>query len=152
MIEEAVIKATTPLGNEIEMLKAEIVEIKKSQEFVCDKYDEIKSECQDLTTKPRQQNQEVKNVKGLAVALEKNHVDNKDKLDDIEQHTRRQNLIFEGIPVSEGEDINKTIISCQLVEKLNLKITDQDISIAHRLPSKKRITENIRESNQRLYT
>ena len=151
MIEEAVIKATTPLGNEIEMLKAEIVEIKKSQEFVCDKYDEIKSECQDLTTKPRQQNQEVKNVKGLAIALEKNHVDNKDKLDDIEQHTRRQNLIFEGIPVSEGEDINKTIISCQLVEKLNLKITDQDISIAHRLPSKKRITENIRESNQRLY-
>ena len=34
MIEEAVVKATTPLKNEIEMLKAEIVEIKKSQEFV----------------------------------------------------------------------------------------------------------------------
>ena len=120
MIEEPVIKATTPLKNEIEMLKAEIVEIKKSQEFVCDKYDEMKSECQDLTNKTRQQNQEVKNLKGLAVALEKNHVDNKDKLDDIEQYTRRQNLIFEGIPVNEYEEINKTIT--QLIEKLDLKI------------------------------
>ena len=95
----------------------------------------MKSESQDLINKTRQQNQEVKNVKGLTVALEKNHVDNKDKLDDIEQYTCRQNLIFEGIPGSEDEDINKTII--QLVEKLDLKITDQDISIAHRLPSKK---------------
>ena len=85
-------------------------------------------------------------MKSRAVALEKNHVDNKDKLDDIEQYTRRQNFIFEGIPVNEDEDINKTII--QLVEKLNLKITDQDISIAHRLLSKKQITDNIRESNQ----
>ena len=76
----------------------------------------MKSECQDLTNKTRQQNQEVNNVKSLAVALEKNHVDNKDKLDDIEQYTvtRRQNLIFEGIAVSEGKDINKTII--QLVK------------------------------------
>ena len=104
------------------MIKAEIVEIKKSQVFVCNKYDKMKSECQDLTNKTRQQNQEVKNVKGLDVALEKNHVDNKDKLDDIEQYTRRQNIIFEGIPVSEGKDINKTIV--QLVEKLDLKITD----------------------------
>ena len=120
MIKEPVIKATTPLKNEIEMLKAEIVEIKKSQEFVCDKYDEMKSECQDITNKTRQQNQEVKNLKDLAVALEKNHVYNKDKLDDIEQYTRRQNLIFEGIPVNEYEEINKTIT--QLIEKLDLKI------------------------------
>ena len=102
----------------------------------------MKSECQDLTNKTRQQNQEVKNLKGLAVALEKNHVYNKDKLDDIEQYTRRQNLICEGIPVNEDEEINKTIT--QLVEKLDLKITDQDIFIAYRLPSKKRITDNNR--------
>ena len=55
--------------------------------------------------------------------------EDKQKIDDIDQYNRRQNLIFEGVPALENENVNDIVI--RLVTKLHVSIQDSDISIAH---------------------
>ena len=57
------------------------------------------------------------------------------KVDELEQYDRRQNLIFEGVPQFQNENVTEIILS--LASKLNVNLTANDISIAHRLPVKR---------------
>ena len=57
------------------------------------------------------------------------------KVAELEQYDRRQNLIFEGIPHFQNTNITEIILS--LASKLDVNLTGNDISIAHRLPAKR---------------
>ena len=134
LINEAIDKATAPLYEEIKQLKSEIIEVKKSQEYIGRQYEKLQNECTAIQKKSSQQNQELKEVKNSASNIIKSNSTDRAKLDELEQYTRRQNLVLEGVPYNEGENVNKVVT--QLVEKLDFDLKNDDISIAHRLPMK----------------
>ena len=54
------------------------------------------------------------------------------KLDGLHQCGRRQNLEFEGVPVTEGEDVVDLVV--RIGNLVGAKVKRNDISTAHRLP------------------
>ena len=57
------------------------------------------------------------------------------KLDGIDQYSRRQNLEFAGVPVSENENVVDVVVKIGKLVGVNVK--PSDISTAHRLPTKR---------------
>ena len=57
-------------GDEIKALTAELLEIKSSQEFLCNEFDKLKSECQTLRAINKQQAEEITQLKANSAKLE----------------------------------------------------------------------------------
>ena len=62
------------------------------------------------------------------------------KLDAVDQYSRRQNLEFQGVPVTADEDVIDKVI--KLSELVGVKVTKNDISTAHRLRPKRHAIVN----------
>lgn len=73
-------------------------------------------------------------LKKRIVELEKEKEDNARRLQEIEQYSRRNNLIITGIPKEPNENLRAKII--KLAEKLNVKVYEYDICTTHRLSNK----------------
>ena len=58
------------------------------------------------------------------------------KLEGLDQYGRRQNLEFEGVPVTEGEDMVDLVV--RIDNLVGAKVKRNDILTAHRLPPKHR--------------
>ena len=141
---------------EIAVLKTEISELKKSQTFISTQYDEIleinrnqsdelkilmnsyedlKFNHNKLKAINEKQNEDMKILREKADVLDKKTNDEAVKLDGIDQYSRRQNLEFQGIPLTENED------AIELVTKISnlvgVDVKKSDISTAHRLPPKR---------------
>jgi septation ring formation regulator EzrA len=56
------------------------------------------------------------------------------KIDELEQYSRKINVIITGIP--EKQDENLKVVVKKLAEKLEITLQDYDICAIHRLPSK----------------
>ena len=134
----------TNYKNEMASLRAQIVELQQSQEFICAQYDDITSESEklkvineDFKTKNKEQTEEL-------LALKENTNDSKEKinnmaykLDGTDQYIRRQNLEFVGVFVTENEDIADIVVKLSNLAGANVKKCD--ISTAHRLPPKRHV-------------
>ena len=118
-------------------LKVELLELKSSQEFVCSKYESLKSEYEKLHQTNRKQESEIISLKEQSTAFENKQIKNTEKLDAVEQYSRRQNLEIKGVPIVYGKDTNKIVV--EVARSLNVDISTDDISTSHRLfVSKKR--------------
>ena len=135
MVKEAVTIQLTTQKEEIDALKAEINELKTSQEFICSNYDNLKTEYDSLLRENKKQPEELRQLNTHSEVLEKQSESEAMKLDQIEQYGRRQNLEFHGIPETESEDVTNIVVDISKV--LGVYIGKQDISIAHRLPAKR---------------
>ena len=113
----------------------EIQEIKKSQEFVSNEYELLKSEFDKVLKVNRKLEQENLNLKKKVSDLLQTKNEEEEKIDNLEQYGRRENLEIEGIPFKENENINETIVN--LAKKIGVPMCVNDISTAHRLPPKK---------------
>lgn len=141
----------------IAALRAEIIELKLSQEFVCAKYDEIveinqkqKDEINNLKQSHDSLSSEYVNLKALndlqtnklktlqsnSADLEKKSNSEAIKLDAIDQYSRRQNLEIHGVPIIENEDVIDIV--CKISKLVGVKVEKKDISTAHRMPPKRR--------------
>lgn len=134
LIKEEVDNAIDKYKVENESLKAEVIELKASQEFICSKYDTLKAEYDSLEKNSKQQKAEISQLANDSSILAKMAFNESSKLDNIEQYGRRQNLEFKGVPLSEGENTSKIITD--LIKLLNIDIKQNDISTSHRLHSK----------------
>ena len=81
------------------------------------------------------QRQEIRKLNQCTNDLKKQRNNEELKVDELEQYDRRQNLIFEGVPQFQNENVTEIILS--LASKLDVNLTANDISIAHRLPVKR---------------
>ena len=79
-------------GHEIKALTAELLEIKSSQEFVCNKFDKLNSECQTLRAINKQQTEEITQLKAHSAKLKSRGKSEEEKVDVLEQYGRQQNL------------------------------------------------------------
>ena len=134
MVEEALKAQEGKHCDEIKALTAELLEIKSSQEFLCNKFDKLKSECQTLRAINKQQAEEITQLKAHSAKLESRGKTEEEKKDVLEQYGRRQNLEISGIPEKEGESTNKLVI--EVAKLANVELSPNQISISHRLPPK----------------
>ena len=80
--------------------------MKSSQEFLCNEFDKLKSECQTLRAINKQQAEEITQLKAHSAKLESRGKTEEEKVDVLEQYGRQQNLEISGIPEKEGENTN----------------------------------------------
>ena len=119
IVEEAMKSWKLEYLQEIEGLKAEISEIKSSQEFITAKYDDLKLDYDNLILKNKKQEEEIKSLQTSSKLIAENEAKEFDKIDALEQYGRRQNLEIVGIPETQGEDTNKLVI--EVAKMLNIE-------------------------------
>ena len=134
LIDQAVATLKMEYGREINILKAEVNEIKNSQEFICKKYDSLKVDHDKLSLINQVQEKETATLKSQATELKEQRVKESVKLDDIEQYGRRQNIEIVGVPMHDGEDTNAIVR--EVGNLLNVEVLPCHMSISHRLPVK----------------
>ena len=127
-------KVTKPLEAEIRKLETKLNELIEGQNFISDKHNKMANDYKSVLTKSRKEKEEINKLNKRRDELQKKSNSEELKLDEREQYNRRQNLELVGVPFNENEDV--TQITLDLNEKLNVDITEEDISIAHRLPLK----------------
>ena len=120
---------------EIAAPRAQIVEMKPSQDFVCAQYDDIKNEYESLKKKNHEQSVELKTLKANLADMKEKADEEASKLDGLDQYGRRQNLEFEGVLVTEGKDVVNLVV--RIGNLVGAKVKRNDISTAHRLPAKR---------------
>ena len=82
---------------EIETLRAEVIEIKEGQAFMCNQYDSLKAEYDKLIEVNTLQKKEIFDLKSQAAALKTQKIKDSIKVDELEQYGRRQNLEIIGV-------------------------------------------------------
>ena len=85
MVAKAVNLWKTEYLREINALKVELLEMKSSQEFVCNKCKSLKSEYEKLLQTNRKQESEIISLKEQSTVLETKQIKDIEKLDDVEQ-------------------------------------------------------------------
>ena len=121
--------------DEINFLKAQLVVMNNSQQFLSCQYDDMKAECERLNKVNQQQEEEIQKLKSQSLELEDRGTKEEEKVDAIEQYGRRQNLEIAGIPVKPGENTNEIVT--EVAKLANVDITADQISTSHRLPPKR---------------
>ena len=147
LIQTMVTKVTAPMKQEIKLLKDqvstlknEVAELEKSQKFISGKHNDLADDYNKALSNNIKYNQGIEHLNRRMTNLQKKKNDKEFKLDVLEQYDRRQNLEFVQVPYHEGENVTQIVLD--LASKLEVKLDNEDISIAHRLPQKKHSTSN----------
>lgn len=108
-------------------LQHEVGELKKSVEFISTKFDDLREEL-------AQVRKEVKSNQDQLRALTKENENLKLEVNDLQQYTRRENIMIFGVPETDGQSTSDDIENVsQAIGGAHLL---SDVSIAHRLPAK----------------
>ncbi len=94
----------------------------------------------------KEENEELKNQLKI-VKKKKGGEQRDDRIKELEQYSRRDNVLVTGIPWQKGE--NTQTLTIQLGEKLGVPIQDHGISTSHRLPSRSNVQAFIVRFNNR---
>ena len=135
----------------ITALKAELLEVKSSQEFICAQYKDLKLNFTNLQQINKQQAKDIKTLQLQSTNLEVREVKNEEKLYAIEQYGRRQNLDIIEVPYNLGENTNSIIK--EVDKMIDVDLSDVQISTSHRIPAStrfmkgKRVNENQQPSS-----
>ena len=119
---------------EIEALKEQLLEVKKSQDFMYNQHDKLKQDYDSLHVISENQEEEIKILKSTSKKLEIRRKEEEEKADSYEKYERRQNLEIAGIPVRENENTNNIVT--EVAKMVNMKITSNQVSTSHRLQAK----------------
>ena len=139
-IKKLIFEFLAPLQDEIVTLKAVMLEVKKSQEFICNKYESLKSDYERLSAVNKKQEDKIIRLTKKGEDLLEVASKEAEKVDALEQYGRRQNLEIIGVPVTEKE--NTAEIVMKVAKALDVPISRSDISTAHRLATKPSRNEN----------
>ena len=132
LVDEAIANIKSQFDQELNALKAELLELKTSQAFICNKYDLLQEKYNALTKTNKEQEVEISNLKAHSSALKNQCAKDEEKLDNLEQYGRRQNLEIIGIPQRDDEDTNSIVI--EVAKMMGVKVLPEQISTSHRMP------------------
>ena len=139
-IEEALTKQEQKFNSIVEKLfgqlksqQESINSITESQEFLNKEFEEIKTNISEIQNSQTKKSSKIGEMEEKIKVLQDQLNMECQMRDDLGQYIRRENLEFHGIPVTLNEDTNHIVK--QMVKKLNIELTDRDISTSHRLPA-----------------
>lgn len=128
-------KINSLLSKYSNMSKSYITEIKKCQDFLSDKFDDIAKSIEDL----KRENNDLRSKNTELVTrineLECKVTDIEKGSDDLQSYLRRDLLEFHGVPVSEDEKTDEIVLKVAKLIVPDLTLYESDISISHRLPA-----------------
>jgi len=118
-------------ADKLSILVNEIQEVRKSQEFQNEKYEEMKNEMSSIKQTNKELQTENKYLKKTLLGLESQNEALELSVNELEQYSRRPCLEFQGIPYTKDESTDELII--ELAQKIGVNISNSDINISHRL-------------------
>ena len=124
LIDEAVALLRSEYDQEICALKTEIVQIKESQSFLSEKYDCLNEDYNKRKNINAEQKAEITALKSESSDMKNTSIKEIEKIDNLEQYGRRQNLEIASVPVQDGEDTNAVVMEVA-------KLLDVDILPSH---------------------
>ena len=112
----------------IDQIKIQFTELSNSFKSLSIKFDTV------ITKK----DEEIRELKEVTCDLKKRILKLENTLDEEDAYIRRDSLLFSGnaIPNATNGEICKNIVKRVVFEKLNIEISDADISVAHRVGTK----------------
>ncbi len=117
-----------------EVLHNDIKAIQASQQFMSDKFDQILAEMTQIKAENVQLKQEVNELNAKVSKLE-------EEQENINSYSRRDCLEFHGIPQNSTENTDELVK--RVANLVGVEINPYDISISHRLPSRRGSTPPI---------
>ena len=120
---------------ELNAVKYELEQLRTSQQFNSDKFDDLSKEIKKMATTNKKNELTATKLSKELTDLEKVKKEEFFKIDQLEQYGRRLNLEFDGVPNQKNENVTDIVI--EISKKLDVEVRRSDISIAHRLPPKK---------------
>ena len=121
--------ALTPIRESIDSVKA-------SLHFLSSQYDDLSKSVKDLSERNKVLQVENASLRSQLLTMTNDINQQKDALNDYEQYSRRECLEISGIPKKIKEDTNQIVID--IGEMLGIEITEDDLSVSHRVPPNKR--------------
>ena len=119
---------------EISALKAEVSELRNSQAFISQQYNDLKSEYSKVLTTNKERKREIDNFKSDSANFKIQGVKETEKVDALEQCGRRQNLEIVDVLVKDNDNTNAIVL--EVARLMNVKAEPHHISTSHRLPIK----------------
>jgi len=135
-ITQAMKDLKTEIVGEVHTLKAEVTELSKSVEFLSTQSDTNKELLQDVKGELAKLRKENAELNGKCAALTEELTDTKERLRNLEQYTRKNNIEVSGIPVTASEDVSSIVKD--LGAALGIDVDESQVTAAHRIPSFKK--------------
>ena len=121
--------ALTPIRESIDSVKASLL-------FLSSQYADISKSVKNLSERNKVLQVENASLRSQLLTMTNDINQQKDSLNDFEQYSRRECLEISGIPKKIKEDTNQIVID--IGQMLGVEITEDDLSVSHRLPPNKR--------------
>lgn len=119
------------ISADMDSLKEITNDIKASQEFLSNQYDEFNAALKCL---PKLEN-ELKQLRETIVEKDKQIVELSMRVNQLEQYGRNKNLEFNEVMEVQNENVEFLVM--KIAEKVGVNLREEDIEIAHRLPKTK---------------
>lgn len=143
------------IREDLKKLEERCSQIEKSQQFLADKYEDLSESLQStkklVSTTASKVHQHYETIKNNQEEIDKLYL----IIDEMEQYSRRDCLEIAGIPKFTNENPKKLVT--EIGSLTGVKIDENDISVAHRLPDLKNLKDRIivkfvkRETKDELY-
>jgi len=124
----------------LSIMMNEIQEIRKSQEYLGSKYEDIKDELKTMQNINKNLEHENAILKQTVASLQKQSAETVVKVNTLEQYSRKCCLEIQGIPYKDDENTEEVVV--YFVKQLGINITGSEISVAHRLAPPNDSNEN----------
>ena len=116
------------------MLESQLDPLRSSLDFISKGFEDIKSCINNLEKQNKALIKQNKNLSNDVDKLQKELADLRSQVDEQEQYTRRECLELRGVPETARENTDEIVLS--VASLLNIGISQQDISVSHRLPKR----------------
>lgn len=115
------------LAKEVDLLRSEVAEMRQSLSVFNELYESIKTKNENLS-------QENKSLRDENKSLFESNKSLTQRVADLEQYSRQNNVEIKGIPKTEGESCLAIVQT--LGDKIGCPVAAMDIDIVHRVPAK----------------
>lgn len=119
--------------NEMASTRSEVSELKTSVEFVTATLDTSNVLMEEIRKKLAELQNENKALKENNLSLNKEVVSLRERMRNLEQYTRVNNIEISGVPETRGENINDLL--SDVGAALGVEVKETDVAAAHRVPS-----------------
>lgn len=118
---------------EIKAFRSEITELANSMQFLSDKVDSANSLMHDIKKELSEIKKENLQIHAKNKQMSKELIELQDRVRNLEQYSRRNNIEISGIPSSPNEDV-KTILQ-DVGAAIGLEMQPGEVTAAHRIPT-----------------
>lgn len=122
------------LDRKFATLKQSLDEVVNTLNFLCNQYDCLQKTVAGLQEENKKLQNENNSLRAEVFTIKNELKVQKEAQNSHEQYIRRECLEFSGIPEKKDEDTNQIVMD--ICEAVGIDISEEEISVSHRLPSK----------------